>query len=105
MDNQEAPEDTSSGASAASWLSQAVCRSPEYPTSLFYPTRGKSTKPAKQVCYTCPVMEQCLEACMDEESWPGARRHGVRGGLDKRERKALWKSLGFTDPAEDEDNE
>lgn len=42
---------------------------------------------AKQVCFTCPVRQRCLDAAMEDEAYLGGKeRHGIRGGLTARER-------------------
>ena len=39
------------------WHLQAACRG--LPNSMFFPETGDDTRPAKQVCKTCPVRREC----------------------------------------------
>lgn len=47
---------------------------------------GRSCREAKAICAECPVRERCLEVCLEEESQPGEKRWGVRGGMTAIER-------------------
>ena len=66
------------------WQTAGACRTgnPEM-TRLFFPQRGESTRPAKAVCRTCPVMEQCREHALVNNE-----KHGIWGGMSERERRA-----------------
>ena len=44
---------------AARWRLQAACHGTGL--DLFYPERGESAGPARQVCARCPVRQPCLE--------------------------------------------
>jgi hypothetical protein len=44
---------------------------------------------ARQACAGCPVMGECLELVLRDESRPGAEAHGIAGGLAPWERTAL----------------
>lgn len=72
------------------WQDRALCAllDPEDADRFFFPKPSTSAAPAKRVCDACPVREACLEAAMDEEK-AESYRHGVRGGLSARERRAL----------------
>jgi Transcription factor WhiB len=51
---------------------------------VFFPGRGESAEPARQICGRCPVRQPCLEFAL--------RRgivHGIWGGLSERNRRAL----------------
>ncbi|TXL91627.1 WhiB family transcriptional regulator [Streptomyces sp. IB2014 016-6] len=49
-----------------------------------------ATLQARRVCERCPVREACLDRALDEEGACGVdSRHGIRGGLDGRERHNL----------------
>lgn len=70
------------------WHKRAKCRSmfPEGGDNIFFPQRGEVTRsnyPAKQICVTCPVKEECLEA--------GGTQQGIWGGLSQRQRKRLFR--------------
>jgi hypothetical protein len=44
---------------------------------------------AREACAGCPVMGECLELVLRDESGPGAEAHGIAGGLAPWERTAL----------------
>jgi WhiB family transcriptional regulator, redox-sensing transcriptional regulator len=67
---------------AARWREQAVCRGTAL--NLFYPERGESAGPARQVCAACPVRQQCLEYALTNRI-----TSGIWGGLTERERRPL----------------
>lgn len=64
------------------WTEYAACR--EVPSSLFFPEKGESSRPAKLVCRGCAVRDSCLEAVL-----ANPERFGVWAGLSERERRAL----------------
>ena len=67
---------------AARWRELAACRGTDL--NLFFPGRGESADPARQVCAACPVREPCLDYAISN-----AITHGIWGGLTERERRAL----------------
>ena len=64
------------------WVEQALCR--EIGHELFFPEKGESAEPAKQVCAKCPVRRECLE-----DALATGARYGVLGGKSERERRAI----------------
>lgn len=82
-----------------SWHKTAVCARPEYKDQsdeLWFAPAGDrpAIKEAKRLCNSCPVQEACLRAEMAAEGDVSrAKRHGVRGGLTGRERRALYEEL------------
>jgi superfamily II DNA or RNA helicase len=54
----------------------------------FFPKRGQSTKPVKNLCATCPVAVKCLDFSIET-----GIKHGVWGGQSERERRALRKGI------------
>jgi len=53
-------------------------------TKIFFPQRGESTAPAKEVCARCRVQAPCLEFAL------GIReRYGIWGGMSERPRLVL----------------
>ncbi len=64
------------------WRQQAACSGVD--TSIFFPASDADARPAKDVCATCPVRDQCLD-------WALATRQedGVWGGLTDSERRRL----------------
>jgi hypothetical protein len=67
---------------AARWRDLAACRGTDL--NLFFPGRGQSAEPARQVCGACPVRQPCLDYAITN-----AITHGIWGGLIERERRAL----------------
>ncbi|MFD3844787.1 WhiB family transcriptional regulator [Streptomyces microflavus] len=70
------------------WSVNAACKEEE--TEIFYPgpsNPGVNSAYAKTFCARCPVRAQCLEEAL-------ARReeYGVWGGLDEKERGALFRN-------------
>ena len=51
---------------------------------MFFPERGESAEPARQVCAACPVRQPCLDYAITNRI-----THGIWGGLTERERRAL----------------
>jgi WhiB family transcriptional regulator, redox-sensing transcriptional regulator len=67
---------------AARWRQQAACRGTDL--DVFYPERGQTARPARQVCARCPVREPCLEYALSNRI-----ASGIWGGLTERERRPL----------------
>jgi WhiB family transcriptional regulator, redox-sensing transcriptional regulator len=67
---------------AARWRELAACRGTDL--EVFFPGRGESAGPARQVCATCPVSQPCLDYAITNRI-----SHGIWGGLTGRERRAL----------------
>jgi WhiB family redox-sensing transcriptional regulator len=67
---------------AARWRQQAACHGTDL--NLFYPERGQSAGPARQVCARCPVRQPCLEYALSNRI-----TSGIWGGLTERERRPL----------------
>ncbi len=64
------------------WTEKARCT--EVGGDEFYPEKGQSSVPAKQVCMGCEVRMQCLEWALDN-----GERFGVWGGKSERERRKI----------------
>jgi WhiB family redox-sensing transcriptional regulator len=67
---------------AARWRELATCRGTDL--EVFFPGRGESAEPARQVCAACPVRQPCLDYAITNRIV-----HGIWGGLTERERRAL----------------
>jgi WhiB family transcriptional regulator, redox-sensing transcriptional regulator len=67
---------------SAGWREWAACRGVDL--GLFFPGRGESAEPARQVCARCPVRQPCLEFALGH-----GIVHGIWGGLAERDRRAL----------------
>lgn len=86
------------------WRDDAACTS--VPTEMFY-TDGapgqchqREYNMAKQICFGCPVKEDCLaEAMQLERNSSRSDRAGIWGGLGPRERHNMWKKIKTTDEA------
>ena len=64
------------------WRQHGLCAQTD--PDVFYPEKGGTSRPAKQVCATCPVRDECLDfAVATDERW------GIWGGLTERERRQL----------------
>ena len=70
---------------AARWRELAACRGTGL--EVFFPSRGESAAPARQVCAACPVRQPCLDYAITNRI-----THGVWGGLTERERRVLRSS-------------
>jgi WhiB family transcriptional regulator, redox-sensing transcriptional regulator len=70
------------GPSPWSWQDRAACRGAD--PDLFFPERGESADPARQICARCPVRQPCLAYALDI-----GITQGVWGGLAERERRVL----------------
>ena len=64
------------------WRDRAACIGAD--PDLFFPQRGESAEPAREICARCPVREACLD-----DALRNAITHGIWGGLPERERRAL----------------
>jgi WhiB family redox-sensing transcriptional regulator len=67
---------------AARWRELAACRGADL--EVFFPGRGESAGPARQVCAACPVRQPCLDYAITNRIV-----YGIWGGLTERERRAL----------------
>jgi WhiB family transcriptional regulator, redox-sensing transcriptional regulator len=70
------------GPSPSSWRDRVACRGTD--PDPFFPERGESADPARQICARCPVRQPCLAYALDN-----GITHGVWGGLTERERRVL----------------
>jgi WhiB family transcriptional regulator, redox-sensing transcriptional regulator len=66
------------------WYSEAACKG--QPVELFFPVRGESAQPAKEICSSCPVKEPCADYAAGTQV-AGQPIHGVWGGMSARERR------------------
>lgn len=74
--------------SKESWYKEGSCRNAD--PELFFPERGASTREAKAICRTCPVIEDCLNFFVKHE-----QEYGVWGGVLQHSRKVLVKVKRF----------
>ena len=66
----------------AEWMRHAACR--HHPTRLWFPERGEPTHPAKNICNTCPVRQQCLDYALEIPNCVG-----IWGGTSGRQRREI----------------
>lgn len=64
------------------WMVDAACAGVDQ--DIFFPARGRSCGPAKQVCARCDVRTECLEFALVNNV-----HHGIWGGTSERERRSL----------------
>ena len=73
------------------WMTKAACIGE--PRDLFFPGPGqdsiRKTKKAKQICRTCPVVNDCIVYAM---SFSPRSLIGIWGGTTERERTRIHKS-------------
>jgi Transcription factor WhiB len=67
---------------SAGWRDRAGCRGTD--PGVFFPGRGESAEPARRICASCPVRQQCLDYAISH-----GIVHGIWGGLAERDRRAL----------------
>jgi WhiB family transcriptional regulator, redox-sensing transcriptional regulator len=66
----------------AGWRYRAACRGTDL--SVFFPGRGESAEPARQICAGCPVRQLCLDYALSQ-----GITDGIWGGLTERDRRPL----------------
>ena len=64
------------------WQSRSNCLGVD--PDLFFPNRGASTAPAREVCKGCQVRLECLDFAL-----VNSEKFGIWGGLSERERRRL----------------
>jgi WhiB family redox-sensing transcriptional regulator len=64
------------------WQDQALCA--QVDSELFFPEKGGTSRPAKQICRQCEVRAQCLEYALEHDEM-----FGIWGGLSERDRRRV----------------
>ena len=64
------------------WRYRAACRGTDL--QVFFPGRGETAEPARQICAGCPVRQPCLDYALSH-----GITHGIWGGLTERDRRPL----------------
>lgn len=64
------------------WMRDGACL--EHPELSWFPERGMPTAPAKAVCASCLVRDECLAYALDNPLM-----HGIWGATSDRERRAM----------------
>ena len=76
----------------SSWWQRAACKGVD--AAIFFPPRGANNRSnwAKQICNTCPVLNQCRAYALSN-----GERFGIWGGLSERERRLIRAARGIID--------
>ncbi|MGW0984325.1 WhiB family transcriptional regulator [Streptomyces xiamenensis] len=70
------------------WETDALCA--QVGGDEWFPESSQGVTEAIAICRRCPAITACLAAAMEEEVGLGpAHRHGIRGGLTRRQRASL----------------
>jgi len=64
------------------WRESGACRTAD--TAVFFPVTDDEAGPAKVICSTCPVREECLTFALANRE-----EQGVWGGLTETERRRV----------------
>lgn len=70
------------------WLDNAACKLLGMDPTWWFPARGDSTEPARTVCRSCPVREDCATAALANNE-----RFGIWGGMSERERRRVRRAM------------
>lgn len=70
------------------WRDDAACIG--FPFAIFFPERGETTRPAKEICATCTVRWECLEY-----AFVFREKHGIWGGTSGRDRRRIRRAGGL----------
>jgi len=81
------------GSAERTWQERAACRGPQ--SAVFYPPpqferkddKRERERRAKEICSKCSVASSCLEYAVQIRE-----NHGIWGGLNESERKAMAQS-------------
>ena len=68
--------------SSVGWCYGAACSGVNL--EVFFPGRGESAEPARQICARCPVRQPCLDYAISH-----GITHGIWGGLAERDRRTV----------------
>jgi WhiB family redox-sensing transcriptional regulator len=71
----------------ADWMTEAACRGED--SQMFFIERGDDQRPAKEICLRCPVVAECLDYAMRQETL----LPGIWGGTSERERRKLRRMM------------
>jgi WhiB family redox-sensing transcriptional regulator len=66
------------------WMESAVCASSD--PEEWFPEKGVSARRAKNICATCPVIDDCLQFALKNGET------GIWGGTSSRERRRLMRA-------------
>ena len=66
-----------------SWQKEARCN--QYDPDMFFDTHVRTERRAKAICSRCDVQSRCLAFALESRI-----EFGVWGGLNGKERRAMW---------------
>ncbi|MGW6695589.1 WhiB family transcriptional regulator [Rhodococcus sp. NPDC054953] len=83
----------------STWINDAACRGQD--TDLWFPgPAGDSGAAGIRICQQCSVREQCLaDAMAEERGLSREQRHGIRGGLTRKQRAELDRKTSLGEAA------
>ena len=67
------------------WMAEAACRG--VGPDLFYVSKGQPVAPARALCASCPVRDDCYQYALDTDA-----EGGIWGGATSKERRAIHSS-------------
>jgi WhiB family redox-sensing transcriptional regulator len=73
--------------SPLAWQADALCAQAD--PEAFFPTKGGSTRDAKTICASCPVVAECLAYALDNNMDEGV--WGGKSAVERREIRARQK--------------
>ncbi|MDP8955497.1 MAG: WhiB family transcriptional regulator [Actinomycetota bacterium] len=68
-----------------SWQKDARCN--QYDPDMFFDTHVRTERRAKAICSRCDVQSKCLAFALESRI-----EFGVYGGLNGKERRAMWRT-------------
>lgn len=80
--NVPLPDPPATGSGDRAWMQDGRCA--EVDPELWFPEKGGSARPAKNICAGCEVATLCLQYALDNRE-----RHGIWGGKTERERALM----------------
>lgn len=87
---------------ARAWVKDALCASPAYADKrdLWFAPKTDTTaqREARQICWSCPVLQTCAQAAIDNRE-----PVGLWGGITESERRAILRRRGIRLPDDHED--
>jgi WhiB family redox-sensing transcriptional regulator len=81
------------GAASEGWWADAACRGHDIDT--FFPRRGESAIPAREICAGCSVNAECLDYAL-----ANGIHYGVWGGKSERQRRGMRRAIRMAEPVD-----
>jgi hypothetical protein len=70
-------------------LTGAICADPMFDPDSWFTDDPVLKRVVVQLCWDCPVREECLGSALVQEAEMGGVAYGVRGGLTAAERQPI----------------